>query len=66
MGSEYLFLLVAAVQHEQAHQEYLDSTHVQVITGRNAERENTREYHGDESEDVIEKPGKRYIEAGTT
>jgi len=40
---EYLCLLMAATQHAKEHQEYLDSTQVQVMTGPNAKRENTRE-----------------------
>ena len=64
MGSEYLFLFVGDAQHMRAHQEYLDSTHVQVMTGRNAEREIRGEYHAGEPEDVIAKPGKGYIEGG--
>jgi len=41
-GGEYLFQLVDAARCAQERQEYLDSIQVQVMTGRNAERENTR------------------------
>lgn len=67
MESEYLLLFVTAAQRVRGHQEYLDSTHVQVMTRRKAGREKIRgEHHAGESEDVIAKPGKEYIEAGTT
>lgn len=66
VGREYPFLFVDATRDAWEHKEYLDSTHVQDMTGRNAEREIRGEYHGGEPEGVIGKPGKGYIEAGTT
>jgi len=51
---EHLFLLAAATQAYE-HQGYLDGTQVQVMTGRNAERKNTRENYAGESRDLIAK-----------
>lgn len=65
MGSEYLLLLFAATQNARENHGYLDSTHVQVMTGRSAERENTSIMEVN-PKTLLQKPGKEYIEAGTT
>jgi hypothetical protein len=64
MESEYLFLLLAATQNARENHEYLDSTRSSYDRTKCRERK----YEGIimDVNPLLQKPGKKYIEAGKT